>query len=159
MNSHHRPIVSHIIIFIDAFDLSKLAPWAAEISIDSFKPDIKSVNVGTVSGGISTSISVALLNPTPLSLKIGFISLSVGLQASTILDLTLSDIVISKGQQIVNLTGQILFNSHSDMQDAVGSFVKHFVTGNGYSISDSPLAIMGVEFGESRSASIQSFKN
>lgn len=104
---------------ISSIDISNLAPWAKDLSLDSFNPSVKSVDISTVPDGIYIGAGAELTNPTPISLRVGYIAAEVVLEGSKFVGAAVSDIKIVSGKQIATLGLHLSVGNTQDLKQKV----------------------------------------
>ena len=99
-----------------SIDISKFAPWAKGLSIDSFKPILKSVDLETVNDGLNLKSSASLNNPTPVNLKVGYFAAEVIIDGTRFVGATISDLKVGSGQQEASVGIHVGFGRASELK-------------------------------------------
>lgn len=102
-----------------SIDISKFAPWAKDLSINTIKPILKSVDLETVNDGLNLKTSASLNNPVPINLKIGYLSADVIIDGTRFVTAIISDLKVGSGSQDASLGIHVGFGRSSELRNKV----------------------------------------
>jgi hypothetical protein len=140
---------------------AEFLPWVQEISLNSFKSNIQTCDLAVISGGVKFEIAGTFKNPAPISLDVGHASARISLGGSEFVDLVLSGVHLSRseGPQDIEIAVIAKFGSGEVLESAVSQLVKDVIERKGVEFSNSPLSVIGFDFGVSSTDKISIFND
>lgn len=124
-----------------------LAPWRKKLSMAVLLPQVEYIDILGLQDGLSIDSSINLKN-SPISISVGYISFKVVLGEFDFFAATFSNLNIPRESGSMKLKLSLSFSNNRGLEQIIADLSRRvFVSGDGFALTNSPLAVTDLKFG------------